>query len=420
MCGRYPRRQMGQSLPLLALMMIVLIGFVGFSVDAGHAYAQQRRMQSAANAGALGGLNTWLATKTDPTGWTNAKVWANVKQALAGNRVGIDQASYTYRADYIVAKSTTTIPLGSWNGATESVTNSASTPPANIDRIRVKVTYRLDTFFARAVGRDTLTVNGVGDACWGNYGLGIMPIAMPGIFQQYDDKADKDKDKDKDKGSPLPTPTPTPPDPYHRLFLLKDNNGDGEANAGDQLGAEQSWPFPAWDTDAMRGKILFQPISNDDDLTGTHIGWLSWTGNNGANELGDSLTLPGNIDVSFEEGPIPDEYSSLPIAAIDKRFQPKDWVNGDTGVKGGEADELEALLYKDIILPIYDAAGKVGGKSSFHSSLLGKYRIVGFDLSQPKGFSAPSDVKNGDKYIMIQYLGPATEGTASGCAAATP
>ena len=419
MNGWYVRRHAGQSLPLLALMMITLIGVIGLSVDVGNAYGQQRRMQSAANAGALGGLNAWLAAQTDPTGWTNAKVWANVKQALAGNRIGVDQSQYAYRADYVIAGAAATIPLGSWNGAVESVNSAASAPPSNIDRIRVRVTYRVDTFFARAVGRDTLSVNGAGDACWGNYGLGIMPIAMPGLFKQYNDKPGEDKDKD--KGGGKPAPEPTPPAPYHRLFELDDDNGNNEADAGEQLGDELAWPFPDWGDEAMRGKILFQPIQNKDaDLTGTHIGWLSWTGDNGANELGKSLTLPGNIEVAFEEGPIPSDYSGLPIAPIDRRFQPKDWVNGDTGVKGGEADELEALLFKDIILPIYDAAGKVHGASSFHTANLGKYRIVGFDLSQPRGFDPPADIQSGDKYLMVQYLGPADAGTASGCAAIAP
>ncbi len=45
----------GQSLIQVALMLVVLIGFVALAVDVGNAYAQRRRMQNAADAGALAG-----------------------------------------------------------------------------------------------------------------------------------------------------------------------------------------------------------------------------------------------------------------------------------------------------------------------------------------------------------------------------
>lgn len=49
------RQEEGQSLIQVALMLVVLIGFVGLALDGGDFYAERRRMQNAADAGALAG-----------------------------------------------------------------------------------------------------------------------------------------------------------------------------------------------------------------------------------------------------------------------------------------------------------------------------------------------------------------------------
>ena len=48
-------REAGQSLAWVALMLVVLLGFVGLAIDGGIIYAERRRMQNAADAGALAG-----------------------------------------------------------------------------------------------------------------------------------------------------------------------------------------------------------------------------------------------------------------------------------------------------------------------------------------------------------------------------
>lgn len=47
--------QRGQVIVQLALLMVVLLGFVALAVDFGHIYAERRKMQNAADAGALAG-----------------------------------------------------------------------------------------------------------------------------------------------------------------------------------------------------------------------------------------------------------------------------------------------------------------------------------------------------------------------------
>lgn len=54
--GADPRRDRGFVLAWMALMMVVLLGFAGFSVDLGHWYLTSSRVQNAADAAALGGV----------------------------------------------------------------------------------------------------------------------------------------------------------------------------------------------------------------------------------------------------------------------------------------------------------------------------------------------------------------------------
>ena len=45
----------GQTLVIIALFMVAVVGMAALVLDGGHAYAQRRRMQNAADAGALAG-----------------------------------------------------------------------------------------------------------------------------------------------------------------------------------------------------------------------------------------------------------------------------------------------------------------------------------------------------------------------------
>jgi len=50
---RNRKRQSGQAIVLIALMLVVLIGFVGLALDGGRAYVDRRELQAAADAAAL-------------------------------------------------------------------------------------------------------------------------------------------------------------------------------------------------------------------------------------------------------------------------------------------------------------------------------------------------------------------------------
>src|SRR3982075_1218853 len=50
---RRHKREQGQALVLIALAMLVILGFLGLAVDGGHAYWERRILQNAVDAGAL-------------------------------------------------------------------------------------------------------------------------------------------------------------------------------------------------------------------------------------------------------------------------------------------------------------------------------------------------------------------------------
>jgi Flp pilus assembly protein TadG len=62
MYGRSQRRQRGQAIVLIALMIVVLFGMVGLAIDSGRAYLDRRHLQAAADAAALGAAYTYMNT----------------------------------------------------------------------------------------------------------------------------------------------------------------------------------------------------------------------------------------------------------------------------------------------------------------------------------------------------------------------
>src|SRR5436189_2160652 len=63
----FTRNESGQTLPLLVLFMVSLIGVCGLVVDIGGWYLQKQQVQAAADAGALAGASQL------PAGWSYAQ-----------------------------------------------------------------------------------------------------------------------------------------------------------------------------------------------------------------------------------------------------------------------------------------------------------------------------------------------------------
>ncbi|RYE75817.1 MAG: hypothetical protein EOO74_09445, partial [Myxococcales bacterium] len=53
--GTRSSRELGQSLPLICLMFVVLCGFVGITIDVGYGMLQKRRLQASVDLGLISG-----------------------------------------------------------------------------------------------------------------------------------------------------------------------------------------------------------------------------------------------------------------------------------------------------------------------------------------------------------------------------
>lgn len=386
------RRQPGQSTVLLALMLVVVVGMTGLSVDVGNAYAQQRLVQSAANAGALAGMNAVLNKQT------NAQVWNSVQESLAGNRIDTDSADYTYKAEYLL-KDRTVKMLGEWNGTRNTFTTG--TPPAidTLARVQVTVTERVDTYFARVVGRNNFTVNEGGEACFGNYGIGVYPIGVPFKLEPYE----------KDKNGKYVVDKAGNKERYHRLYrevtgllVEVDPNDSVWNNGGD------------WEMIRSQKLILYLPAEKV--VPGVHVAWLDWDGDNSdAYELKKRFTEPGDLQNEFVEAPVGDK-SLVPEQPRTGSLDLYDWISGANGLKASATGDeyMGSLLNDEVLLPMWDADDEKSSSVAYRFYRMGTFKIVGYDFGgKENGPKLPTSTK--EKYIMLQYLKDSTGGTANGC-----
>ena len=117
-----------------ALLMIVMLGVAAFAVDLGHAYLVGQQEQDAADAAALS------AASYLPDNCVNADPHAqNIAAANGFPNGGVTQVTAV-------------------NGSTGGSGCDAD-PTLSPNQIRVKVKTKVDTWFARAIGIDTLTVS---------------------------------------------------------------------------------------------------------------------------------------------------------------------------------------------------------------------------------------------------------------------
>ncbi len=134
------RRQKGQTLVVVAVLLVVLIGFLGLVIDGGNVYAQRRQMQNAADAAALAGA-----------------------RALALDE-SVDEAVAKYASD---------------NGA------DGWDPPTVTERtVSVVVTKAVTTYFVRVLGITSVSVGARATARvfpLDEASCGVMPITVENL-----------------------------------------------------------------------------------------------------------------------------------------------------------------------------------------------------------------------------------------------
>ncbi len=143
----------GQSIVLIALMLVVLLGMAGLVFDGGTAYAERRRMQNGADAGALAG-----AQQLTKTGTTNHHVYSAINLMVNGNgspRYGGQTIGFS--ANYISQG-------GSLGAAIQDVGNFV---PSTAIGVQVVANTTFTTFFMGVLGNPTGAASAVGTATFG-------------------------------------------------------------------------------------------------------------------------------------------------------------------------------------------------------------------------------------------------------------
>ncbi len=145
-CGNRWRRsgdESGQALVLVAITMVVLIGFVGLAIDVGNAYLTQRDLQKAADAAALAGALEL----------PNATAAAAVAQDYGAQSGGKNPAKLVDDAAMTVT--------------TRCVTSLGCAPSRGIHTNVIAVTEEasVPTYFAKLLGFDSFDVSAKATAC---------------------------------------------------------------------------------------------------------------------------------------------------------------------------------------------------------------------------------------------------------------
>src|SRR5688500_17455929 len=79
----------GQSMVIIALVLLVLVAATGLAVDGGNAYQNQRNLDHVAGAASLAGMSYVAQRQTSSTlyPFTNSQVRATIENTLQTNRV---------------------------------------------------------------------------------------------------------------------------------------------------------------------------------------------------------------------------------------------------------------------------------------------------------------------------------------------
>ncbi|NJP06304.1 MAG: hypothetical protein HC837_12090 [Chloroflexaceae bacterium] len=166
----------GQSLPIIALVIVVLFGMVALAVDVGNTYSQQREVTRAANAATVAGMEQLISTD-DPS---DAGVRTAIENSLVSNGVDINGSAFQMSAIYLDAGRTPLSAAGPVDSLDKAcqIGDCGGSVPEGAVFIDLQVADTNETFFAQLVGQDTLPVNGQSFAGRCTPTSGVYPIGI--------------------------------------------------------------------------------------------------------------------------------------------------------------------------------------------------------------------------------------------------
>lgn len=203
------QRAEGQSIVLVALVLLLLLAFSGLALDGANAFNQRRNANNGADAAALAGTRVIITQKriAADSGSADASNSSAVYQAIEQylNQHALDQGvALTWEAFYVDRQA---VRLSS--GA--QITNDTTNVPNHARGVEVTLRYTFDTFLMQVLGQADLTVDADATAVYGPsttvIGGGLIPLALSQYFA--DSTSDGDLlcifgSPDADAGLPCP------------------------------------------------------------------------------------------------------------------------------------------------------------------------------------------------------------------------
>lgn len=357
MKARSLHKQPGQSIPLIALMIVVLIGFVGLSVDVGNTYAEQRKLVSATNSAALVGMNAVIQNGSD------TDVGDAIRNSLTSSGIAVASDPNNPQPGERIATTRYLGPEG--NELLLCNIGQCGTVPSGTSFVDVKLSGVVDTYFARVVGRPTLPVH--------SWAVSARCLPVSGVY---------------------------PVAVKNEYFDL---NGFKNPNDGTLWGNDY--------TDQNYRNLTYRRIYLGDADTPGSFSFLRWEAeqNSGnATATYNSLSGDGSLaDVEFDEAPWPSDTqivkpNSYPLAP--HQLSIGDWVHVNTGMqwKNVETPLTDQMNARTVMnLPIIDDAAGNGANAAVHVARFGAFYVIGVGKEPGSG--------SGNGYIDLVYLGASSE-----------
>ncbi len=162
------KKEGGQAIVLIALMLVVLLGFVALAIDGGNAYTQKREAQNAADAAALAGARQLALECAKTTGQNES----NIRQAII-EMVQINDPGATPLAYFTFENGTKSAC------AIGSCLSVVCGCPNRYTGVEVNVTGVTDSFLAGFLGQQSLQAKAAARASYGTieaFNTGVYPI----------------------------------------------------------------------------------------------------------------------------------------------------------------------------------------------------------------------------------------------------
>ncbi len=340
-------------------MIAIIVGMVGLSVDVGNTFSEERRAVTAANSAALAGMNTYIGRSQSTT---NRVIYDSIVNSLRAHGVEVADPGAEPQRDQLTLQALYLDAQGRpiTNGS-PFITDDTNPVPNNVAFIQVDLKGRVDTAFARVVGRNDLPINALAHAGICPSGAGVYPITVSNQIIE----------------------------------------GNRFINPDDP---ERNWREVTYESPDIEGRFTAMRVIVSGSTTPGNFSWLRWRdsipGATSEQRLAASLTGEGNLSEGFEEAPWPtpqDRPATYPEQP--GTLNVGDWVWGATGYMNSN-DVRDALdehirVGTRMVLPIHSSAVLQGDNSRFHIVRLGLFVLL--DKGQT----------GNDKWLDLLFLGDA-------------